>query len=186
MHATLARKLKALRACKEAVVWAEGREWPAAWQECERGDWMLWLCSTKSWPERKAIVRVACDCAELVLPIYENNHPNDSRVRDCIETTRKWTCGEATLEDVRNARNTVYTIYTDGSYIGASFASLAAVYAAFAAAAAATSYTDASHVTTAAADAASLAADADPATRFSTLKQCADICRKHLAVPGKL
>src|SRR5271168_1861443 len=98
MHATLARKLKALRACKEAVAWAEGREWPAAWQECERGDWMLWLCGTKSWPERKAIVRVACDCAELALPIYEKNYPNDSRVRDCIETTRKWTCGEATLE----------------------------------------------------------------------------------------
>ena len=178
MRATLARKLKALRACKEAVAWAEGREWPAAWQECERGDWMLWLCSTKSWPERKAIVRVACDCAELVLPIYENNHPNDSRVRDCIETTRKWTCGEATLEDVRNARNTVYTIYGEGD-AAASFASLAAAYAAAVAADAATSYTDAS-------EAASLAADADVATRFSTLKQCADICRKHLAVPGKL
>src|SRR5271154_6789903 len=169
MRATLARKLKALRACKEAVAWAEGREWPAAWQECERGDWMLWLCGTKNWPERKAIVRVACDCAELALPIYENNHPNDSRVRDCIETTRKWTCGKATLEDVRNARNTVYTIYTDGS-----FASLAAAYAA---SDAATSYTDTSYATTDAADAASLAADADAATRFSTLKQCADICR---------
>ena len=184
MHATLARRLKALRACKEAVAWAEGREWPAAWQECERGDWMLWLCSTKSWPERKAIVRVACDCAELALPIYENNHPNDSRVRDCIETTRKWTCGEATLEDVRNARNTVFAIYTAtyATATDAAFAPLAASYAAYAAADAATSYDAA----TAASDAASLAANADAATRFSTLKQCADICRKHLAVPGKL
>ena len=106
---SLARKLKALNACSEAVSWAKDRNWPTAWQECQRGDWMLWLCGTmqgkKGWPERPAIVLVACDCAELVLPIFEKKHPNDKRVRECIEVTRKWAAGEATIEEVRKARN---------------------------------------------------------------------------------
>jgi len=106
---SLAGKLKALGACSEAVSWAKDRNWPTAWQECQRGDWMLWLCGTmqgkKGWPERPAIVLVACDCAELVLPIFEKKHPNDKRVRECIEVTRKWAAGEATIEEVRKARN---------------------------------------------------------------------------------
>ena len=123
---------------------------------------MLWLCGTmqgkKGWPERPAIVLVACDCAELVLPIFEKKHPNDKRVRECIEVTRKWAAGEATIEEVRKARN--------------------AAYAATAAAADAAAY-----AATAAADAAT-AATAAARTSIQTL--CADFCRNRLVVPEEL
>ena len=105
---TLARKLKAMGACREAVKWAKDHKWPDAWQKCERGDWMLWLCGAmqgkEGWPPRQQIVLVACDCVELVLPIFEKKYPDDKRVRECLETTRKWANGEATIEDVRKAR----------------------------------------------------------------------------------
>lgn len=105
---TLARKLKAIGACTEAVEWAKGHKWPDAWQKCERGDWMLWLCGAmqgkEGWSPRQQIVLVACDCAELVLPIFEKKYPDNKRVRECLETTRKWANGEATIEDVRKAR----------------------------------------------------------------------------------
>ena len=31
----------------------------------------------------------ACDCAEYVLPIFENHYPNDNRPRNLIETLRQ-------------------------------------------------------------------------------------------------
>jgi len=38
----------------------------------------------------------ACDCAERVLHIYENEHPDDKRPRDTIEVARRYANGEAT------------------------------------------------------------------------------------------
>ena len=97
----LHEELIQLGACSDAVEWAKNYDsFASAWKECERGDWMLWLCGTKKgkkgWPSQEEIVLVECDCAELVLPIYEKQYPNDSRIRDCIETTRQWAKGEAT------------------------------------------------------------------------------------------
>lgn len=37
--------LKRLKACEEALEWYAGRDSQAAWQECERGDWMLWVAA---------------------------------------------------------------------------------------------------------------------------------------------
>jgi len=46
----------------------------------------------------------AVDCAEHVLPVYERSHPDDARVRRCIEVTRRFLRGEATREELDNAR----------------------------------------------------------------------------------
>ena len=35
--------LQNLKACEEAVKWADGKSWEEAYEECERGDWLLWL-----------------------------------------------------------------------------------------------------------------------------------------------
>ena len=157
----LARQLKAIGACKEAVLWAKDyKTLRSAWEACERVDWMLWLCAKmegkKGWSTRQQIVLVACDCAELVLPIYEKKYPDDKRVRNCIEVTRKWANGKATIEEVRQARR--------------------AAYAAYAAAAAAAA--DAAYAAYAAADATA----ADATARLRTYKQCAEFCRKRLAI----
>ena len=45
----------------------------------------------------------ACDCAERVMPIYEKECPDDSRVRDCIETARRFAEGGATDGELRAA-----------------------------------------------------------------------------------
>ena len=113
---TLARQLKAIGACKEAVLWAKDyKTLRSAWEACERVDWMLWLCAKmegkKGWSTRQQIVLVACDCAELVLPIYEKKYPDDKRVRNCIEVTRKWANGKATIEEVRQARRAAAAAY---------------------------------------------------------------------------
>ena len=44
-------------------------------------------------------------CAEQVLPIYEDRYPNDSRVRDCIDATKKYLNNELTLDELRVFRS---------------------------------------------------------------------------------
>jgi hypothetical protein len=43
---------------------------------------------------------LACDFAEHVLPIYERAYPNDKRPRQAIETSRRYTYGHATAEEL--------------------------------------------------------------------------------------
>jgi len=45
------------------------------------------------WNDRTARL-FACWCAEQVLPVFERQHPDDSRVRECIETARKVADGD--------------------------------------------------------------------------------------------
>ena len=45
----------------------------------------------------------AAACAEHVLPIFEKEHPDDSRPRIAIEQARAWTRGEITMTQARTA-----------------------------------------------------------------------------------
>ena len=48
----------------------------------------------------KILQQWSVDCAESVLHIYEDRYPGDNRVRDCIETTKKYLVGECSIEEV--------------------------------------------------------------------------------------
>src|ERR1019366_8525903 len=54
-------------------------------------------------PTREQYINFALDVAESVLHIYEDRYPDDNRVRNCIETTRRFVAGKATLEEVNTA-----------------------------------------------------------------------------------
>lgn len=60
---------------------------------------------------RRALVSWACDCAERAVPLYERRYPDDGRVRACIETTRRYLDGDATLAEVRAARDAADAAY---------------------------------------------------------------------------
>jgi hypothetical protein len=45
----------------------------------------------------------AADCAEHVLPLFEEVRPSDTRPRKAIEQTRAWVRGEVTMTQARNA-----------------------------------------------------------------------------------
>ena len=69
----------------------------------------LWaFCSmTPNEDMQRAARLFACACAERVLPIYEKQFPDDSRVRDCINTARRFAVGEATSEEMAAANAAV-------------------------------------------------------------------------------
>lgn len=93
--------LAKLNACADAHVWVKAgkfRSLESAWLKCERGDWMLWYAERRE-VDRKKLVLIACECARLALPYAES-----PAVLKCIETAEAWTRGEATIEQVREAR----------------------------------------------------------------------------------
>jgi hypothetical protein len=231
------RKLKALGACSEAIEYAKQHEtFSVAWEQCERGDWMLWLAG-KITDDRKALVKAACECARLALPYVRKGELRPLRA---IVTAEAWTRGEATIERIKAAASSAassaaaYTVSSavaydaayaavssaaassaayaasaaaaayDAASSAASSAAYAAAYtvssaaaydaassAAYAASAAAAAYDAASSAAYAAASAAYDAAyaavsssSASAAARLKTLKQCADIARRHYVVSG--
>ena len=51
----------------------------------------------------KILQQWSVECAENVLGNYESAYSNDSRVRNCIETTKKYLVGECSLEELKAA-----------------------------------------------------------------------------------
>ena len=103
-------KLERLHPCREALKWAqEQKNQKQAWNDCERGDWMLWLCGKLSGePEshkRKKLVLTSCECARLAL---KHVPKGELRPIKTIETAEKWANGKATIEQVRKATAAAY------------------------------------------------------------------------------
>ena len=99
MTTDLATLLTRLDACREARKWAAGKTLEQAWNECPRGDWLLWLAGQLD-VDRKLLVRAACQCARLALLHVP---AGETRPLEALETAEAWTRGEATIEDVRAA-----------------------------------------------------------------------------------
>jgi hypothetical protein len=168
--------LRRFGACGEATKWANGKATKAAWGECQRGDWLLWI-SARANVDRKLVVAAACRCARLAL---KHVKAGEDRPRLAIEAAEAWTRGERTIEEVRKA-----AAYAYAAYAAAAYAAYAAAYAAADAAAAADA--DAAYAAAyAAADAdaayaAAYAAAARDKAREETLAKCADLVRETIS-----
>ena len=150
--------LTRLGACHEAREWAAGKTLKQAWNECHRGDWLLWLAGRLD-IDRKVLVRAACACARLALPHVP---AGETRPLEALETTEAWTRGEATIEEVRAAAEAARAAR-------AARAAADAATAAWAAEAAAAAW------------AAAWGAAAEAAEkRESALAECADLVRRHI------
>ena len=146
-------------ACYPAKKWLKDRDLERAWEECKRGDWLLWFAA-KVGIDRKVIVRTACACAREALRFVPDGEIGP---KTAIETAERWCNGEATIEQVRNASSAAAADADDAAYAAACDAAYAAdaadadaTLAAYAAAAYATYSSDAyAEASAAAADAAS-------------------------------
>jgi immunity protein 5 of polymorphic toxin system len=195
--------LTKLGACPEAVIWAKGKSLLEVWKQCERADWLLWLCGRmvgkKGWPTREEIVLVSCDIAETVLPLFEKKYPEDKRPREAIEVARAWaTCPKSDKKKAAAYAAAAYAAadayaaaaayaagYAAAPYAAAAAAYAAAAYAAYAAAdadAAAAAYVAAAAY---AAAAAYVAAAAYISNRTAKLREFADVVRKRLNIPNE-
>ena len=157
-------RLEKFGPCGGAVEWARTQPDPQAlWDNCERGDWLLWLMGRLAGgprsKSRKQLVLAACECARLALPYVKGGELRPLRA---IETAEAWAKGKAELKDVRAAA------YAAAAAGAAAYTAVAGAAAYAAAVAGAAAY---------AADATDAAAAA--AARSEVLKECADIARKY-------
>jgi hypothetical protein len=164
-------KLSRVGACEEAREWARTQpDAETAWNNCERGDWMLWIigrtAAGKPWSEeRKPLVLAACKCARLALKYVPKG---EKRPRKAIETAEAWVRGETTGDEVRASAYAAYASTSASSaneVADAAAASASATYAAYAAS-----------------SAAYVAAYAAYAARKTTLRECADIVRGYYSI----
>ena len=160
--------LRTLGACPEAVEWSKqfGNDGVAAWNQCERGDWLLWA-AVRIGVDRWLVVRAAARCAETALQYVP---ADEERPRQCIEAVLAW-CDDPSdqnLERVGQARRAAYGTYDTDA---AAYAVYAATYAA-----------DAAYAVYAATYAADAADAADAATRREALKCCAEIVQQTISV----
>jgi len=151
----LAAKIDHLRPCYDAREWLSQQTDPQqAWNDCPRGDWMLWLIGKhiKSEPwsdDRKPFLACCLDCAATV------SHLWPAATAEAVAALRQWIAGECDVETAKMARLKLW-----------SAAAAAAAYAAYAA------------------DADAAAADAaHAAARTQNRAATAAIVRKHYPEP---
>ena len=148
-----------LYACKEARHWvATQKNYEEAWQNCERGDWMLWLARRLKVDNRK-LALAKFKCANQVRHLM-----GDQRSITALDAAEKYGNGEISRDELN-------------TYVAPAYSAASAAYSA-ASAAAAAAYSAAYDAD---ADAAAYAADADAAAaQKKSLKKSADFCREIL------
>jgi len=168
--------LESIKACPEARRWVGERSLAAAWEDCERPDYMLWLVGCmvgqEGWPTHQQLVLTLCAIVETALSVFEAFCPDDTRPRVALATARQWANGEATVEEARASASAAYAA-TNTAH-AAAYAAYAAVYTAYSAAA--TVY-------------AAYAARAVTYTAYAaSLSRCAlaQIVRNSLSIPDSL
>lgn len=134
----LSMQIAHLAPCSKARKYLDSQNtWEEAWNNCPRTDWLLWLIGKDTSIKRERIVVCACAIARTVLKFVKEG---ELRPLAAIETAERWTKGEATLEDIRKARNgaavAAHAAAADVAYADAAAAAAAAADVAYAAAAA--------------------------------------------------
>ena len=166
--------------CRKGADLAESLDWDFAkiYDQCERGDWLIWLLRNSIGLTKEQSSQIAIECAQGVLNLFEEKHPNDNRPRLAIEAASQWL-----LEPTEKNRNAAYAaaVAANAAY-AATYATNAAAFAAYAAyaathAAAADAYADAAAYAATYADAADAYAAAAAATTEITKQQADMICK---------
>lgn len=174
--------LKEINACREAIEWIGERTIEEAWNECPRGDWMLWFYA-KQYPENiKQLTLAKGHCVNTVSHLMK-----DKRSINAVYAAIAFGEGKITRKELDDAYASATSAYD------ADAVAYSAAYSAYAAAsAAAYAYADAAYAAAAySADAVAYATsayayDAAAYAAYSAYakkqnqQQTAGICRKFL------
>lgn len=110
----MATMFQRLPAGQEAQSWGRryGDDLGHAWQECPRGDWLLWLAAILE-ADPRLVTLAACDCARFALSLLPDGKQED-HLRPVLETAERWARGEGSkVEDCRDLARQILEIYRD-------------------------------------------------------------------------
>ncbi|EUJ30225.1 putative immunity protein [Listeria cornellensis] len=66
-------------------------------------NWKQQIANLAKTADHRTLAIWAANCADRVLPYFEDRYPNENRPRLAIEANRAWTRGEITVGTARNA-----------------------------------------------------------------------------------
>ena len=99
-------KLEKINACCEAREWvATQKNYKEAWQNCERGDWMLWLAKRLDVDDRK-LTLAKFKCANQVRHLMK-----DSRSIAALDAAERYGNGEINRDELNTATAAAYAAY---------------------------------------------------------------------------
>ena len=151
--------------CNDALIFRKKyKTFRGAWNNCPRGDWMLWIAKRVG-IDIRLLTLAKGYCAKTVIHLM-----TDQRSKDAVKAAIDY--GHGKIDDVQ-LRNAAYAAY---AAFNAAYAAAAAGVAAYSAAYAANAVYVAANAAAYAAYAAAVAADAAKKNQKAT----ADICRKYL------
>ena len=108
-------KLEKINACCEAREWvATQKNYKEAWQNCERGDWMLWLAKRLDVDDRK-LTLAKFKCANQVRHLMK-----DSRSIAALDAAERYGNGEINRDELNTATAAAYAAYA--AYADAAYA----------------------------------------------------------------
>jgi len=120
-----------LNACEPAIDWAGDKTWKEIYNECHRGDWLLWLwhktINHKSEDDFKLLTLAKARCANTVRHLMK-----DKRSTDAIDACFAFVDGKISRQDLSKAAYAA--AYAAADYAAADYAAYAAAAAAYAAA----------------------------------------------------
>ena len=114
--------IKKLGACEEGLDWLGDKPLDAAWAECHRGDWMLWVAD-KVGVDIKTLTLAKVRCARLVQHLMKNQ-----RSLDVLVIAEAFAGGKATAAQLEAAYAAAAAdaAAADAAYAAADAASYAA------------------------------------------------------------
>jgi hypothetical protein len=104
----LIENLNDWEACEASIDWLRTQpDLQTAWESCGRADWLMWLLYEIGYPDKGKLRALACRFVrETKLPNGRTTWDllTDDRSRKAIETAEAYTRGEATGEELTEAR----------------------------------------------------------------------------------
>ena len=61
-----------LKACDEAIKWAGNKSWPEVYDQCKRGDWLLWLFKKTNQCDLRLLTLAKGKCAETIIHLMQD------------------------------------------------------------------------------------------------------------------
>ena len=117
--------LKAMKPRPEVWAFAKacGGDLQKFWDTCPNGDWLLWLLRQTGNLSEPNARKIGLAYAHKVLPIFEQNVPNDNRPRRCLQAVENY------LEKPTRAnQNAMFVAANAAHTAGATYAAAASAY----------------------------------------------------------
>lgn len=187
---SLKEQLEEIGACPEAIIWtSQFTNLQKAWDQCKRGDWMLWLLgrceNSLPWTEeRKPLLSCAIDCTETIKHLQSGSHM-ESTIDKAVEVLRMWISGKATKDQAKAAHGKLYIAYASAHTThsaAAAYAASDAVSAAYPVSIVAVAHYTAAACCAARTTPASITPVDPDTTQIKLRKQTAYIVRKHFPI----